>query len=442
MDKLWPLGTHQDDRGELWLGGCAASELARAYGTPLYVLDEATLRDRARAYVAALKSSYPAEATVAYACKAYLNLAVAGLFEEECLDLDVVSGGELYVALQAGFPAGRIHFHGNNKSEEELAEALRAGVGRIVVDNYHELELLAGLAPHRSAGIPIWLRLSPGIQAHTHAHIQTGHEDTKFGFSITSGDAERAAALAMQTPGLELVGLHAHIGSQIYEPETLAAAATRLIEFAAAMRDRYGLRLAELSPGGGWGVPMTESDAPAPVEPYVATVAGAVVAMCQKHGLALPHLVLEPGRSLIAQAGVAIYRVGARKEIPGVRTYVSVDGGMADNIRPALYGAKYSALSIKVTPITQYAVRRYAIPNPQSPILNPAHPLPRPSSSPSPGGSASRATSSSATSSCLASSRATCWPSRWPVRTPCPWPVTTTWSRGRPSSWWRAAGPG
>ena len=358
MDPLWPITAHTADDGALWLGDCQASALADEFGTPLYVFDEATLRRGARAYRAALAAHYPGTAQAAYASKAYLCTAIAQLFAEEGLDLDVVSGGELHVALRAGFPAQRIHFHGNNKSREELAEALAAGIGRIVVDNFHELEMLTELVAgpratdhasritHHAPHIPIWLRLSPGIAAHTHAHIQTGHLDTKFGFPIATGDAERAVAQAMAAPGLALVGLHCHIGSQIYEPESLADAAAVLIAFAAEMRDRHGFTLAELSPGGGWGVPMTDEDPAAPVEPYVAALSAAVTASCERHGLALPHLVLEPGRSLVARAGVALYRVGARKEIRGVRTYVSVDGGMADNIRPALYGAKYCGLRI------------------------------------------------------------------------------------------------
>jgi diaminopimelate decarboxylase len=291
-----------------------------------------------------LSEHYAATAQAAYASKAFLCTAIAALFAEEGLDLDVVSGGELYVALSAGFPAERIHFHGNNKPERALAEALRAGVGRLVVDNFHELEMLKQLADAmRRPPVAIWLRLAPGVQAHTHAHIQTGQEDTKFGFSIASGDAERAVSVAMAAPQLALLGLHAHIGSQIYEPEALAEAAGRLIGFAAQMRDRHGFTLQELSPGGGWGVPMVDSDPAAPIERYVAHIAGAVTVSCRAAGLALPHLVLEPGRSLVARAGVALYTVGARKEIPGVRTYVAVDGGMADNIRPALYGAQYAA---------------------------------------------------------------------------------------------------
>jgi len=356
MEKLWPITARTADDGEFWLGGCAASALVETHGTPLYVFDEETLRTQARTYREALASHYPGTAQAAYASKAYLCTAIAQLFAEEGLDLDVVSGGELYVALQAGFPPERIHFHGNNKSREELTEALAAGIGRIVVDNFHELamlaELVAGEQPASGSQlpassfkvpVPIWLRLSPGVAAHTHAHIQTGHLDTKFGFPIATGDAERAVSLAMQTPGLKLVGLHCHIGSQIYEPESLADAAAVLIAFAAEMRDRHGLVLRELSPGGGWGVPMTEDDPAAPVEPYIAALTAAIVDTCRARDLTLPHLVLEPGRSLVASAAVALYTVGARKEIPGVRTYVSVDGGMADNIRPALYGAKYAA---------------------------------------------------------------------------------------------------
>ena len=377
MEKLWPITARTAGDGELWLGGCAASALAAEFGTPLYIFDEATLRSQARTYREALAHHYPGTAHAAYASKAYLCTAIAQLFGEEGLDLDVVSGGELYVALRAGFPPERIHFHGNNKSREELSEALTAGIGRIVVDNFHELamlaELVAGEQPASGAQlpassfkvpVPIWLRLSPGVAAHTHAHIQTGHLDTKFGFPIATGDAERAIGQASQTPGLEPVGLHCHIGSQIYEPESLADAAAVLIAFAAEMRDRHGFELRELSPGGGWGVPMTEDDPAAPIEPYIAALTAAIVDTCRARGLDLPHLVLEPGRSLVAPAAVALYTVGARKEIPGVRSYVSVDGGMADNIRPALYGARYTAQRIDEgrrtkdeSRSTQYAIR-------------------------------------------------------------------------------------
>ncbi|HEX9118186.1 MAG TPA: diaminopimelate decarboxylase, partial [Anaerolineae bacterium] len=218
LDKLWPLGTRADRGGELWIGGCAASALAASYGTPLYVFDETTLRTAAQTYRAALAEHYAGPGTVAYAAKAYLTTGLAQLFAEEGLELDVVSGGELYVALEAGVPPSAIHFHGNNKTAGELAQAVTAGVGRIVVDNLAELDLLAALLPRLDppdgGPVRIWLRLAPGIDAHTHSHIQTGRVDTKFGLSIADGDAETAVAQALATPGLALVGLHAHIGSQ------------------------------------------------------------------------------------------------------------------------------------------------------------------------------------------------------------------------------------
>jgi diaminopimelate decarboxylase len=281
----------------------------------------------------------PTAQVLATCSKAYLCTAIAQIVMEEGLDLDVVSGGELFVALRAGFPAERIHFHGNNKSAQELDEALAAGVGRVVVDNFSELALLEEVASGRGTIAKIWLRLAPGVQAHTHSHIQTGQEDTKFGFSIQSGDAERAAAQALRAPSLQLLGLQ-HISSNL-RGKALAEAAGRLIAFAAGLHARHGFDLRELSPGGGWGVPMTDANPPAPVEPYLEALCAAVTATCGQHNLPLPHLVIEPGRSLVAPAGVAVYTVGARKEIPGVRTYVSVDA--CQQHRPALYNAVHRA---------------------------------------------------------------------------------------------------
>jgi diaminopimelate decarboxylase len=342
--SLFPMSTRFDENGELWLGGCSASSLAQEFGTPLYVFDEATLRARCREYGQALAQHYPGPAQVAYASKAYLNLALAQLFAQEDLSLDVVSGGELYVARRAGFPAVRIHFHGNNKTPAELAMALDEGVGRIVVDNFHELDVLEQLAAERRVCVPVWLRLSPGIDVHTHVYRKTGLLDSKFGFPLETDAAEHAVARAVASPHLQLVGLHAHIGSQIFDLKPFAETVALLVDFAAAMRARYGFALRELSSGGGWGVPHHEAAPLAPVERYVRAVCQAVIDGCRRHELALPTLVIEPGRSIVAPAGVALYRVGARKEIPGVRIYVSVDGGMADNIRPALYGARYTAL--------------------------------------------------------------------------------------------------
>jgi diaminopimelate decarboxylase len=346
LDYLWPNTSSLDAPEGLTIGGVAIQALARAHGTPLYVYDEVTLREQAQAYRRALSTAYARSSQAAYASKAYLSTAIAQLFEQEGLDLDVVSGGELFVALRAGFPPARIHFHGNNKSVDELDEALAAGIGRVVVDNFHELALLDALAQDRGRVAPIWLRLAPGVQAHTHSHIQTGQEDTKFGFSIASGDAEAAIVEALRSRGLHLVGLHAHIGSQIYEPESLAESAERLVAFAARMHAAHGFELQELSPGGGWGVPMVDGDPEAPLEPYLSALCAAVTHACNQSGLLLPHLVIEPGRSLVARAGIAVYKVGSSKTVPGIRRYVAVDGGMADNIRPALYSAEYTAVRV------------------------------------------------------------------------------------------------
>ena len=342
---LFPTTSRIDEGGRLWVGGCLAADLADRFGTPLYLFDEETLRMRCRLYRQALARHYPASARVAYAAKAGLNLALAQLLHQEGLELDVVSGGELYVALQAGYPPSAIHFHGNNKSPAELTQALEAGVGRVVVDNDDELALLSQLAAQRGARLLIWLRLSPGIDAHTHDYRKTGLLDSKFGFPIQTGAAHAALARALADPFLEPVGLHAHIGSQIFELQPFVQTVETLLAFAAEMRARYGFVLRELSPGGGWGVPYCPADPPAPPERFVEAVGAAVVDGCRRHGLDLPTLTIEPGRSIVAPAGVALYRVGARKEIPGVRTYIAVDGGMADNIRPALYGARYTALA-------------------------------------------------------------------------------------------------
>jgi diaminopimelate decarboxylase len=251
------------------------------------------------------------------------------------------------MARQAGFPAARIHFHGNNKSAAELAMALDGGVGRIVVDNLCELDLLARLAAERRSRVPIWLRLSPGIDAHTHHYRKTGLLDSKFGLPLATGQAEQALIQALDSPHLEPLGLHAHIGSQILDIEPFAQTVAQMIDWAAAMGHMHGFQLRELSPGGGWGVQYQATQAAAPLESYVAAVCQATRSNCRRHGLPLPTLTLEPGRSIVASAGVTLYRVGGRKEIPGLRTYLFVDGGMADNIRPALYGARYSALAVE-----------------------------------------------------------------------------------------------
>jgi len=341
--SLFPETARIGSNGHLYLADLDVAALAREFGTPLYIYDAATMETRCRCYQEALASSYPAASQTAYAAKAFLCTALARWIAAAGLDLDVVSGGELYIALHAGFPPARIHFHGNNKSTDELVLALDAGVGRIVVDNLDELARLSHLAAQRAKAVPIWLRLSPNVDAHTHAYRKTGLLDSKFGFPMANGDAARAARQALQDPYIDLVGLHAHVGSQIFETTPFIETVEVLLDFAAELRAE-GLDLRELSPGGGWGVRYTPSDPPAPIAPYVASLSRAVAAGCRARGLALPRLILEPGRSLVGPAGVALYTVGGRKAIAGVRTYLSVDGGMADNIRPALYGSEYTAI--------------------------------------------------------------------------------------------------
>jgi diaminopimelate decarboxylase len=318
-------------------------ELARQYGTPLYVYDWATLRQTARVYQKALQG-YPGSTAVAYASKAYLCVALAQLWSRLGLDLDVVGPGELEVALRAGVPSERIHLHGNNNPPTLLQKAIEAGVGRIVVDGWRDFDLLEELETRQP--VSVWLRVAPGVDAHTHDYRKTGLVESKFGFPISTGDAARAVERALALPGLDLVGLHAHIGSQIFDTGPFERCVEILIRFAARMRDRLGWSLQELCPGGGWGVAYSDRDVGPSTSEYVEAVSSAVVEWCGTVGLDLPHLVLEPGRSLVARAGVAVYAVGGRKEVPDRQPYVMLDGGLADNPRPALYGARYTALNV------------------------------------------------------------------------------------------------
>ena len=350
---ILPLTAAVGDDGHLTIAGCDTVALAREFGTPLYVFDEETLRHQCREFQAQFRSRHP-DTAVSYAAKAYLGRALAALLAEEGMNLEVVSGGELAIARSVGFPPERINFHGNNKSEGELREALQpkadpplaeaGGIGRVAVDNFHELALLGRLAHETGKRQAIWLRLSPDIDPRTHHHTTTGVLDSKFGFPISTGQAEEAVAQALALPSLELVGLHAHLGSPIFEVEPFQRAIDVLMAFAARMSERHGFRLRELSPGGGFAVQYLE-DVPAPaVAEYAEAIVGALRQAERTYDLPSPRLVVEPGRAVVSRACVALYTVGASKEIPGVRRYVAVDGGMSDNIRPALYGARYSAL--------------------------------------------------------------------------------------------------
>jgi diaminopimelate decarboxylase len=330
-------------RGHLAIGGCDTVELAREFGTPLYVFDEQFLRDQARAFVRAF-TDRNRDTMVAYASKAYTGLAVLRIMAEEGLGLDVVSGGELAIALAAGFPAERIHLHGNNKTPQELREAVAARIGRVVLDNFYEIEQLDRAAGEAGVRQQVLLRLAPGIDPHTHAKISTGQIDTKFGFTIQTGDALKAVRRTLAAKHLDLLGYHCHIGSQIFEIESYEQVADVMLGFAAQARDATGFVLQEFSPGGGFAVQYLAGPPPPDIDAYAAMVVDSVGDARERYGLPPLRLFVEPGRSMVARAGVALYTVGATKVIPEVRRYVSIDGGMADNIRPAMYDAKYEAL--------------------------------------------------------------------------------------------------
>lgn len=341
---LWPITTEINQAGHLAIGGVDLTELARDYGTPLYIYDEATIRQCCRDFRAAFNRHYP-DAAIVYAGKTYLSPAILKILNEEGMWLDLCSGGELSLALRCNFPAEHVVLHGNNKSQEELTLAIEAGVGRIVVDNTYELERLIALAEERGRRVPIVLRLNPGVGAHTHSYRLTGVVDSKFGFPTIDDQAEQAVLLALRSPAIDLRGYHCHIGAHIFELEPYRDAVAALCRFAGLMQERHQFTPAEISPGGGMAISYTPEDQdrqPGPDE--IATVIGdALRAGTAAAGLPAPHTWIEPGRGLIGQSGVALYTVGAIKLIPDVRQYVAVDGGMADNIRPALYEAEYTA---------------------------------------------------------------------------------------------------
>ncbi len=338
---LFPLTAEVNGVGHLFIGGVDTVALAREFGTPLYLFDESSLRQKCRDFQAEFGRRYAAT-TVIYACKAFINKALALILKEEGLGLDVVSGGELGIAHSVGFPLDRVYFHGNNKSAEEISLALECGVGRIVVDNFNELEMLGKMAQGRGRRVDILLRISPGVDPHTHQYITTGNVDSKFGFPMAAG--EEAVTLALAKPGLNLLGLHCHVGSLLFETEPYEQAIDSMLGFAALMKRKHSFELKEFNVGGGFAVQYTLDSPAPPVSAYAEAITAKIISRCRQLGLDLPRLVIEPGRSIVGQAGVALYTVGVVKDIPGVRRYVAVDGGMADNIRPALYEAKYEAV--------------------------------------------------------------------------------------------------
>lgn len=338
---LFPLTAAVNEQGRLAIGGCDTVELAAEFGTPLYLFDELTLRHKCHEFKDEFRRRY-ADVSVIYASKAFSNKALLLLLKEEGLGLDVVSAGEMSIAHSVGFPMDRVYFHGNNKSAEEIALALKWRVGRIVVDNFPELEMLSEIAKGKGYTPSILLRLTPGVDPHTHKYITTGIIDSKFGFPLVNAD--EAIAKTLSAANLKLVGLHSHIGSLIYEVEPYLQSIEHILALAAEMKQKHGFELKELNIGGGFAVQYTLDSPAPPVSYYAEAITSKIIGKCGELGLALPRLVIEPGRAIVGQAGVALYRIGAIKDIPDVRRYVSVDGGMGDNIRPALYSARYEAV--------------------------------------------------------------------------------------------------
>ena len=334
-----------NEKGHLTIGGCDTVELAKEYGTPLYVLDETTIRNTIRSYVSSFKKFYDGNGMPLYASKALSCKELCRIAKEENIGLDVVSGGEIYTALQAGFPMEKVHFHGNNKTEDEIRFALKSKVGKFVVDNLYELELLNKIAGEMNIKADISFRIKPGVDAHTHNFIRTGQIDSKFGFALETGEAFEAVKEALKLDNVCLKELHCHIGSQIFDIEPFVTAAEIMIDFMAKIKSELGAVISELNLGGGFGIMYTSDDEPVPYENYMDKVSVAVKAKCAEHGLPVPFIYIEPGRSVVGEAGITLYTVGGKKEIPNVRTYVSIDGGMTDNIRYALYQSAYTIVN-------------------------------------------------------------------------------------------------
>ncbi|MFI5956764.1 diaminopimelate decarboxylase [Cryptosporangium sp. NPDC051539] len=338
---IWPANATREN-GVLHLGGVDVRDLAAEHGTPAIVLDEGDFRSRAKAYAEAFSGG-----DVFYAGKAFLSKGVARWVNEEGLHLDVCTGGELNAALSAGFPAGKIALHGNNKSTAELRRAVHSNVGRVVLDSYVEIVRLAAIAQEADTTIDVLVRVTVGVEAHTHEYIATAHEDQKFGFSLSGGEAAEAVARVLRQPSLRLVGLHSHIGSQIFDTSGFEVSAHRLVGLLRQIRDEHGLELPELDLGGGLGIAYVEGDTPLDIGAVAKELRRIVETECSSAGLPVPRIAVEPGRAIVGPAGVTVYEVGTVKPVAtgtGTRTYVSIDGGMSDNLRTALYDAEYTCV--------------------------------------------------------------------------------------------------
>ena len=332
-----------NEKGHLVIGGCDTVDLVEEFGTPLYVMDEELIRQNCRSYYEAFTATY-SNTKVLYASKAFLPMAMCHVIESEGLGLDVVSSGELYTALKAGFPVEQIYFHGNNKTHDELILAMESKIGTFVSDNIQEMESLNMLCAAHRTKANILIRTTPGIEAHTHEYIQTGQIDSKFGLVMSNGQAMEGIRKALQLPNINLIGLHCHIGSQIFELESYQHAAEVMMDFLQKVYEETGHRLAELNLGGGFGIYYVSGDKPATIKTYATIVMETIKRKSEELDYPMPKILVEPGRSIVGPTGTTLYTVGSAKDIPGVRKYVAVDGGMTDNPRPALYQARYEAI--------------------------------------------------------------------------------------------------
>ena len=333
-------GSMEIKNDELYIGGVNCLDMVKEYKTPLYVFDEQLIRDNCREYRKYFKAEENGN-RVAYAGKAFLPGYMCRLIKEEKMCLDVVSGGELYTAHKSGFPMEHIFFHGNNKTREEVEMGVEYGVGKFVVDNFYELDLLEEICEREDKVQEIYFRITPGIEAHTHEYIKTGQIDSKFGFALVNGDLYNAIEKLKEYKRVKLVGLHAHIGSQIFELEPFLDEVDVMMKLVKEIKENYGIELTDVDLGGGVGVYYTEEDKPRAIKDFCEAIIDRAEKTCAKLGMEVPHLVIEPGRSVIANAGSTLYTIGSIKDIKDVRVYVSVDGGMTDNIRPSLYHAGY-----------------------------------------------------------------------------------------------------
>lgn len=329
--------------GHLTIGGVDAVDLAKEYGTPLVVYDAGKIREQIQNFKAVFEREELAY-EVSYASKAFSTVAMYQLLKEEGAATDVVSAGELYTAIKAGFPMEKVNFHGNNKSRFELEMAVKNHVGRIMLDNFHEIDLLDEVLTEQDSRINVVLRITPGISAHTHEYDQTGQVDSKFGFDLESGQADQALKKVLANPRMHVLGLHAHIGSQIFELNGFEMAAQKLVEVAANWREKFNYTARVINVGGGFGIKYIEQDHPLKPEEFVKAIIKTIKVEAKKYDFPLPEIDIEPGRSIVGPAGYNLYTVGSQKVVPNLRPYITVDGGMGDNIRPALYQAEYEAV--------------------------------------------------------------------------------------------------